>query len=280
MKRAFLCGINYTGTSDALNGCINDVSNINKFLVEKCGYDPKSIMIITDDPKSPQQPTKKNMELAFNWLIKDCKAGDTLVFHYSGHGATVKDTNGDETDKLDSVLVPVDYLKSGVITDDWLYSNVVCKLPSGVTLWGFTDCCHSGTMLDLTFNLQSNASYKNGSLKNNIKYNDADWSSSFVLTNERTKECVADVYLFSGCLDAQTAADATIRNQAQGAFSNCLLECLNSNLIKTSDGKTTINKKICDILKEIDCRLIIGGFSQRSQLSMGKMKDFDKKFSL
>jgi len=280
MKRAFLCGINYTGTSDALNGCINDVSNINKFLIEKCGYDPKSIMIITDDPKSPQQPTKKNMELAFNWLIKDCQAGDTLLFHYSGHGATVKDTNGDETDKLDSVLVPVDYLKSGVITDDWLYSNVVCKLPSGVTLWGFTDCCHSGTMLDLTFNLQSNASYKNGSLKNNIKYNDADWSSRFVLTNERTKQCAADVYLFSGCLDAQTAADATIRNQAQGAFTSCLLVCLNSNLVKTSNGKTTIDKKICDILKEIDCRLIIGGFSQRSQLSMGKMKDFDKKFSL
>jgi|Laugrespbdmm15sd_2_1035082.scaffolds.fasta_scaffold00668_7 hypothetical protein len=280
MKRAFLCGINYTGTSDALNGCINDVANINKFLVEKSGYDPKSIMIITDDPKSSQQPTKKNMELAFNWLIKDCKAGDTLLFHYSGHGATVKDTNGDETDKLDSVLVPVDYLKSGVITDDWLYSNVVSKLPSGVTLWGFTDCCHSGTMLDLTFNLQSNASYKNGSLKNNIRYNDADWSSRFVLTNERTKECAANVYLFSGCLDAQTAADATIRNQAQGAFSSCLLECLNSNLIKTSDGKTTINKNICDILKEIDCRLIIGGFSQRSQLSMGKMKDFDKKFLL
>jgi hypothetical protein len=279
MKRAFLCGINYTGTSDALNGCINDVTNINKFLVEKAGYDPKSIMIITDDPKSNQQPTKKNMESGFNWLIKDCKAGDTLLFHYSGHGATVKDTNGDETDNLDSVLVPVDYLKNGVITDDWLYSNVVSKLPSGVTLWVFTDCCHSGTMLDLTFNLQSNASYKNGKVVNNIKYNDNDWSNRFILTNEKNKVCVADVYLFSGCLDAQTAADVTIRNQGQGAFTNCLLESLNNNLIKTSDGKITINKKICDLLKEIDCRLIIGGFSQRSQLSIGKMKDFDKKIS-
>jgi uncharacterized caspase-like protein len=50
-------------------------------------------------PKVLSNQLKKNMELAFNWLIKDCQAGDTLLFHYSGHGATVKDTNGDETDK-------------------------------------------------------------------------------------------------------------------------------------------------------------------------------------
>ena len=34
MKRALLVGINYTGTDSALNGCINDISNINKFLLE------------------------------------------------------------------------------------------------------------------------------------------------------------------------------------------------------------------------------------------------------
>jgi hypothetical protein len=32
-KRALLIGINYTGTSSALRGCINDVKNLKQFLV-------------------------------------------------------------------------------------------------------------------------------------------------------------------------------------------------------------------------------------------------------
>ena len=36
-KRALLVGINYYGTNNKLNGCINDVENINNFLL-KNGY--------------------------------------------------------------------------------------------------------------------------------------------------------------------------------------------------------------------------------------------------
>lgn len=32
-KRALLIGINYTGTANALNGCINDVNNVKQFLI-------------------------------------------------------------------------------------------------------------------------------------------------------------------------------------------------------------------------------------------------------
>ena len=34
-KKALLIGINYIGTSSALNGCINDVENIKRYLLTK-----------------------------------------------------------------------------------------------------------------------------------------------------------------------------------------------------------------------------------------------------
>jgi len=280
MKRAFLCGINYIGTSSALNGCINDINNINNFLVKNCGYDPKNITIMTDDPKCQRKPTKENMEAGIRALSVGCKAGDTIVFYYSGHGSDIKDSNGDESDGRDNVLVPLDYESRGIITDDWLFTNLASVLPAGVTLWVFTDCCHSGTMMDLQYNLQCNSVCKN---PKPIKYNSADWSNQFGMSTERNKLTTADVYLFSGCLDPQTSADATIRNQAQGAFTACFLEFVQANSTKRPDGTLVFNsgsQTLSNMLKEINCRLVINGFSQRSQLSMSKIKDFTKKFAL
>jgi hypothetical protein len=280
LKRAFLCGINYIGTPDALNGCINDVKNINDFIVKNCGFNPANVRMITDE--TPMKPTKQNMEQSFSWLIQNCKAGDTLLFYYSGHGSTLKDRSGDESDGLDNVLVPLDYQQNSVITDDWIFTNVISRLPAGVTLWAFTDCCHSGTMLDLQFNLQANCVYKGKNFKNGIQYKDDEWNNQYIMNNERSKPTIADVYLFSGCLDPQTSADVTINNRGQGAFTSCLLQFLNKNLVKNSQGIIQFNRsnKICDVLKEINCRLMIGGFQQRSQLSMGKTQDFTKNFTL
>ena len=282
MKRALLIGINYTGTDSALNGCINDISNINKFLLENVsGYSKDTINILTDDPKSQVKPTKQNMETSIKNFVAGCKSGDTLFFYYSGHGSQLNDNNGDESDGKDSVLVPVDYQKSGVIRDDWLFANMVNCLPAGVLLWTFTDCCHSGTMLDLQFNLQSNSIYNNGKVNKTIKYNGSEWSNQFGLSNEKSKTSQADAFNFSGCLDPQTSADAFIRNQSQGAFTSCFFEFVNNNSTKDANNKMKFNTnkiKLSDMLKEINCRLVISGFNQRPQLSMGKVKDFNRLF--
>jgi hypothetical protein len=282
MKRALLIGINYTGTDSALNGCVNDISNINKFLLENVsGYSKDSITVLTDDPKSSLKPTKQNMESNIKKFVTGCKSGDTLFFYYSGHGSQLSDNNGDESDGRDSVLVPADYKTSGVIRDDWLFANMVNCLPAGVLLWTFTDCCHSGTMLDLQFNLQSNSVYTKGNSNKNIKYNSSEWSNQFGLSNEKSTTSQADVFNFSGCLDPQTSADAFIRNQSQGAFTACFFEFVNSNSTPDANNKLKFNTnkiKLSDMLKEINCRLVIQGFKQRPQLSMGKVKDFNRLF--
>jgi hypothetical protein len=85
------------------------------------------------------------------WLVEGCDAGDSLVFHFSGHGRQRKDDNGDEVDGRDEELCPVDYKKSGSILDDDINDAIVKPLTQGVKLHAIIDTCHSGTMLDLPY---------------------------------------------------------------------------------------------------------------------------------
>lgn len=281
MKRALLIGINYIGTENALAGCINDITNISNVLTNRCGYNKNDVTVLTE--KSSMHPTRQNIEDKIKALSLNCKSGDTLFFYYSGHGSEIADKSGDESDGKDGVLVPLDYTTKGVITDDWLFTNLAAVLPVGVTLWAFTDCCHSGTMFDLQYNFECRSAYKNGAIRKNIEYVPSQWSDQYNFSNEKNKLTTGDVYMFSGCLDPQTSADAFIRNQSQGAFTACLLEFIDKNSSKSADGSTKFNsgsKKIIDVLKEVNCRLIINGFDQRPQLSMGRVQDISKVFNI
>lgn len=277
-RHALLIGINYIGTSGELKGCIQDVQHIKYFLETFCGYPAQNITVLTE--KSDLKPTKANIESAITRFSSNKKAGDTLVFHYSGHGTRITDTNGDEADKMDEVIVPLDYNRAGVITDDWLYTNMCCKIPKDATLYGFLDCCHSGTGFDLKYNWLSNCSYKNSGKA--TKYIPAEWTDKFGFWMERRQDVVGNVLLLSGCEPAQTSADAYIENKSQGAFSYCLIETLKMNIVKIDNKQVFKNgtMKLRDIVKEINARLDISGFEQNSQLSCGKLSDFERPFTL
>ena len=266
MKKALLIGINYVGSQNQLNGCVNDINNIQNFLIKSCGYMSNNITILTNT-----NATDDNIQAAIINLITGCTKGDTLFFYYSGHGSTVPGTTGEA---LDDAIIPNDYLTGGFITDDWLYANLCLKVPVGVSLWAFTDCCHSGTMFDLKYNWQYNPIYNGKGACNGIQYNTNDWANNFnVSILPFNKDTQGDVYLFSGCQDEQTSADTYVNNQSQGAFTFCLLQFIQNN-------PTTYNKKtIGDMLKEIDCRLQINGYGQRSQLSVGNINDMNNRFN-
>jgi|688.fasta_scaffold04949_3 hypothetical protein len=278
MKRALLIGINYIGTKHELGGCMNDVNNIEKFIVDNCNYKRENITKLTD--KSDIKASRKNIEESILLLAKDVVSGDTLFFYYSGHGTQINPNEDDKTTDnssndvdvdvdvdLDEVLVPLDYIRNGFITDEWLYDNLANILPKGVTLWSFADCCHSGTILNLEYNLIYQRQKNNG----REEYNETDWVDQYILyliKNSKKKiETEADVYMFSGCLDSQTSADTG----EQGAFTGCFLETINNNYK---------NRKIIDVLKEIDCRLNINGYEQVTQLSIGNLDDIHKNLDL
>lgn len=93
-RKALLIGINYTGTSHQLNGCINDAMNMREYLINERGFSPSpaDMVILTDTPENlgtPYEPNGHNMMAAFRWLVTGNNAGDSVFLSYSGHGGLV-----------------------------------------------------------------------------------------------------------------------------------------------------------------------------------------------
>jgi len=147
--RALLIGINYVGTKSELRGCHNDVQTMTRYLRDH-GYGDGDMRILCDDGEHAS-PSKESIEAGMSWLVEGSAAGDSLFLHYSGHGASVRDDDGDEPDGKDECLVPVDYESAGLLRDDDVFKLVVAPLPEGVQLTCVLDCCHSGTILDLPY---------------------------------------------------------------------------------------------------------------------------------
>lgn len=104
-----------------------------------------------EETDSSRIPTKRNIRSAMQWLVEDCRPGDSLVFHYSGHGSQEEDIDGDEIDGYDETICPLDYKTNGMIIDDEINYTIVRPLPRGVKLHAIIDACHSGTVLDLPY---------------------------------------------------------------------------------------------------------------------------------
>ncbi|KAE8721804.1 Metacaspase-2 [Hibiscus syriacus] len=193
-KRAVLCGITYNNLKELrLKGSINDVKNMKELLITKFGYPSDCIRVLTEDELDPRFiPTRKNIEDWLQWLMKDCRPGDSLVFYFSGHGSRVRDYNDDEVDGFDKTICPLDFEEADVMVDNDLNSLIVRPLTRGVTLHAIVDACHSGTILDLTKVYNS--------LERKWEDNSPP-SGAYKVTNGGLVICI------SACVDNQAAAD-------------------------------------------------------------------------
>jgi hypothetical protein len=96
-KKALLVGINQYRNNqgsgfDDLKGCLSDVELQQRLLINRFGFHPDDIVILTDN--TPDKPTRDNILNAFeNHLIQGTQPGDVVVFHFSGHGSRVTDPN-------------------------------------------------------------------------------------------------------------------------------------------------------------------------------------------
>eukprot|EP00923_Selenidium_pygospionis_P017325 GHVN01030425.1.p1 GENE.GHVN01030425.1~~GHVN01030425.1.p1 ORF type:complete len:456 (+),score=106.02 GHVN01030425.1:39-1370(+) len=163
-RRSLLIGINYFGQKGELKGCITDVERMRVFLRTNGFPDTHEQHVLTDQPAGTYdnekwvhhaQPTKKNILESIQWLVGTATVGDSLFFHFSGHGVRVPDENGDEEDGFDESIVPVDYREEGVIIDDLLNVLLVQDIPRGARLTVIMDCCHSGSALDLPYTFEA-----------------------------------------------------------------------------------------------------------------------------
>ena len=162
-KKALLIGINYRGQAGELAGCVNDIVDV-RAVCAALRYDEVCVLYDgawpgafsnADIRVADVRPTRANITAAFRWLVAGAGRGDKLYLHYSGHGGQrPARVAGAEADGCDETLVPVDYETAGMMRDDEIRALLVEPLRgTGATLRGALDCCHSGTGMDLKYNL-------------------------------------------------------------------------------------------------------------------------------
>lgn len=255
-RKALLVGINkYRIPGSDLWGCVNDVTNVRDCLLKFFGFCVEEIRVLVDE-----RATKRAMMERLRWLVRGAKGGDTLLFHFSGHGSQVRDRDGDELrDHLDEILCPHDMDWDGTyITDDEL-RGVFSGLPQGALLEVWLDCCHAGTGTREAFameRLPPELSTRPRFLAPPVDIQarvDEDLEVRRILRGVNPLSHV----LFAGCRDNQTSADAFIGGYFNGAFTYYV--CKN---IRDAGGVVSRS----DLLKRVRASLRFNGFAQIPQM--------------
>ena len=235
-KRALLIGINYTGTTNELYGCVNDALAIQERL-QRQQFD--SIQLLTNT-----SATKKNILKEFQQILTSSNEGDMLFFLYSGHGSYDTDRNGDEQTGYDQLIIPND---SNPIRDDELKTMLQLYLKPNVTLFAMFDSCFSGSVLDLKYQYLDSLNYDT------------------YTENPKQLNTKGTVFMISGCSDIQTSADAFINGKASGAMTWSLLEAL-------KQSPTTSWRELLKTMRNL---LKTSNYDQVPQLSCGNFENID-----
>lgn len=252
-KKALLVGINDYKQINDLNGCINDATNVRDVLLKYFGFTVPDIRMLVDS-----RATKANILKRLKWLVTGVKAGDTLIFHYSGHGTLLRDRDGDELkDHMDEAICPWDMSwDGGVILDDDLY-NIFQGLPKGVALEVILDSCHSGTG---TRELMPSKDMKIRFLPPPVDIESREEGGLKVKQfGFKSQQKSLNHVLWAGCRDNQTSADAMIGNLYNGAFTYFFCKH-----IRDMQGK--IGRS--ELLRRVRASLRHDGFSQVPQLEV------------
>jgi hypothetical protein len=211
MSYALLIGLNYSYTRNRLYGCINDCIRMRHILSAKYGFQSSNIVFMRDDiynSSHPLYPNKANIMREITNLFTLSKTTANLIyFHFSGHGSSIRDKNGDETDGFDEFIVPADYFTNGskIIDDELL--GLTRDLHPKVPCFMIFDACHSGTMLDLNWSYTFN------------KSTGLFIQRPGVIAPSSVQNSIICI---SGCNDAEVSLDVFTNGKYNGALSNGL----------------------------------------------------------
>ena len=237
-KLALLVGINKY-QDIPLQGCVTDVNLQQQLLIHRFGFNPKDIIMLTDE-----QATRQGILKAFEeHLIKQAKPGDVVVYHYSGHGSLVADPDfclfkDDTGNCVNGTFVPVD---SSLATDDPgqagkvqdIMGHTLFLLMSALQTENVTvilDSCHSGAGLRGNFRVRSR---RGGSQLQPVDAERAyqqQWLQKLNLSLEEYKRRlqlgIAKGVVISSTKPEQPAADAPFNDFFAGVFTYLMTQYL------------------------------------------------------
>ncbi len=292
MKKALLVGINaYPG--NALNGCLNDVSDWHDILTTLGGFHPDDIQVITD-----QRATTQGIGQGLAWLQSGVQSGDEVFFAYSGHGTQVRLYQNDKLAQgMDDAICPVnlddpDYWENGLITDHWI-ADWLAHFPDNVRKTLVIDACHSGSITEVAAREIAQGAptppptrprFLKPPLDISLRYSHPVYHKDlphrkfgrgatqsgrglfdFLRFGHRTHAPAKDLsttvapinhVLLSGCRSDQTSADAYINGRYNGAFSYFAIKELRADPRRTLDAIHVAYRN----------DLVNGGYTQEPQL--------------
>lgn len=262
-RRAVLCGVTYKSHKQPLDASINNVRHMQRFLVGKVGFPEASVLVLTEEEVDPSRiPTKHNIQIALQWLIKDCQSGDSLVFYYTGHATQIRDDDGDELDGYDEALCPVDYKTAGKILDDEINATIITPLPHGAKLHAIIDTCFSGTLLDLPYLCR---------MDSNGCYHWEDHHLSHATAFKKTRGGIA--LCFSACDDHQNSGDTTaFTGNAIGALTYSFIHAVeNERKLTYGHMLTAMRNKVSEARRVLGINApFASSKSQEPQLTSSK----------
>lgn len=139
-RRALCVGINRYPTAP-LSGCVADVQAWAG-MFKRVGFEDPVMLL-------DERATRAAIVESLSSLVTSSRPGDVIVFQYSGHGTQLPDVSRDElggdTPGEDEAICPYDFASGDFLIDDDI-GEIFNRLPSGVNLTCFMDCCHSGTI--------------------------------------------------------------------------------------------------------------------------------------
>jgi hypothetical protein len=207
-RRALCVGIDSYPTSP-LAGCVRDAQTWAAAL-RTLQFEVTTVL--------DTDATRQRVLDAVTALVEGARPGETIVFQYSGHGTQADDVNGDESDRYDEAMVPIDYQSGALLLDDDL-ADVYRRLPGGAVLTLFMDCCHSGTNSRFA---PIDRSAARGSERRRFLQLSAELQAAHRQFRERAgspvpttpEESLPGVIHFAACLDNQFAYESS----GQGHF--------------------------------------------------------------
>ena len=209
LRKALLVGVDeYNDPKINLQGCTADVLQMKELLIAK-GFKEENITILMNSAA-----TKAAILNELDKMITSSKAGEELVFHFSGHGSQVVDMDNDEPDQLDEVLIPHDLdWNGGYVSDDDI-AKIFKKLPDGVELSMISDSCHSGTISRDTKTLTKYITPPAHILQTIFTTKGLVLNPIGIRTDGGTQRHI----LLAGCKATQTSMSAVINNEWHGVL--------------------------------------------------------------
>lgn len=234
MNRAILVGVNEYARQASLAGCVNDVLDLERFMVSRRGIDPTKVVVLTD-----ANATKAAIIDALIDMVDALEPGDCGYFHFSGYGVRIPMMELEELDGTSEVLCPHDF--------DWTpetsFSDtellvILNALRIGARLVLSIDACHTN---DFARGLATRGRARTLTPPLTLR------SRGPTVRGFRSAAHAPNVSFIAGCSPWQPAIETTFDDRPNGAFTYFLLGALAANRSATvADAVAAIESPLRD----------------------------------